>query len=91
MTENKIRICLNLYKVRERMERQGITKRALSKDIGMKDYHTLSYYFKRPDRIRLEHVTAIAEVLGCSSFPEDEYILRTRNDEEFEKMINEED
>ena len=88
MTEKKSRLCLNLYHVREKMKSKHLTKKALSKDIGMKDYHTLSYYFENPDKIRLNHVTAIAAVLGSSPYQYDEFIIRINSDDEFRNLVS---
>ena len=67
-----------------------ITKTELGRRIGMKDPHTISYYFKHPDKIRLNHVTAIAKELGSTPYQYDEYVVRVRNSEEFQKLIHKE-
>lgn len=87
MSENTSRLCLNLREVREKMRNKGFTKKSLSKEIGMKDYHTLTYYFEHPDKIRLNHVTAIAAVLGSSPYQYDEFVIRINSDEEFNSLV----
>lgn len=85
------RLCLNLHKVRIRMRELHLTKSELGNMIGMKDLHTVSYYFKNPDRIRLNHVTAIAEALGSTPYQYEEFVLRVRDEEEYQKLIHGED
>ena len=86
--EEDNKLCLNLYKVRDAMRRNEISRKDLGEAIGMKDPHTIAYYFKHPDRIRLSHVTAIAQVLGCTPYLYDEFVVRIKNDDEFDKMIS---
>lgn len=90
MTNNN-KLCLNLRKVRKDMRRKHLTMKELGSMIGMKDPHTISFYFRNPDRIRLNHVTAIAAALGSTPYQYDEYVVRVRNSEEYDKLVNGED
>lgn len=81
------KLCLNLYEVREKMRLRELSKKELGRLIGMKDPHTIAYYFQHPDKIRLSHVSAIAAVLGSSPYQYDEFVLRVNSDEEFDRLV----
>lgn len=89
--EDNSMLCLNLRKVRKGMRQKRLTQKELANAIGMKDPHTISYYFKNPEKIRLIHVTAIAEALGSTAYQYDEYVVRVRNTEEYQKLIEGDD
>lgn len=85
--QNKYKLCLNLNAVRERMRTLEMSKKELGQKIGMKDPHTIAYYFEHPDRIRLNHVTAIAATLGAQPYTYEDYIVRVSSDKELADLV----
>ena len=84
-------LCLNLHIVREGMREKKLTKKEFGRRIGMKDPHTVAYYFEHPDKVKLSHITAIAKELESEPFQYVDYVIRVRNRHEFEKLVSGED
>lgn len=85
---DECRLCLNLNMVRREMAERKMSKKDLCNQIGIKDQHTLNYYFNNPDRIKLNTITAIAKALGAKSYTFDDYVVRITSDEEYERLVS---
>ena len=63
-----------------------LSQKGLAELIG-KEEHSVGRFFKNPDKIKLDQISAIAEALGAKPLEYDEYIVRVSSQEELDRLI----
>lgn len=73
MNDNAM-LCLNVPAVKERMKKKRLSIKDLAFLTGRNE-HTISRYFRQPDKINLQDITEMARVLGLSMPEYDSFVI----------------
>ena len=79
------RLCLNVAEVKLKMKNKGISIKKLAYEINRNE-HTVSRYFRNPDKVNLEDITAIADALEMNDLEYDSLVKKALTIEDYEKI-----
>ena len=83
--DDQARLCLNVTEVKQKMKKEGLSIKDLAFLMG-RDEHTVSRYFRQPDKIKLEDITAMGGALKMNAIEYDGLIRTAHNEEDYIRL-----